>query len=455
MRCPVPRTLITNARLLTLHPGAEFLERAALLVDDGIVAAILDEPEPQDAHAERIDAAGALVLPGLVNAHTHCYSALARGLGLRREPGDFRALLGELWWRLDACLEAEDIELSAMLAGLEGLRLGVTTVFDHHASFGCIDGALERVATGLETVGARGVLCFEVSDRAGRDQARAALQENARHAAAGPGLPSRLGTMLGLHASFTLSDTTLAEAAALARDASLDVHVHVAEDGIDRVPTAVRGTGVVDRLESFGLLGPGGVAAHAVHLEPSEIRRLAAAGMAIAHNPRSNMNNGVGRADAAAMLRAGAQVVLGTDAFGAGVLAEARAATLVQRQEPRLGSGAAIAECLLHANPSLAAAFLPLLGRLLPGAPADIVVTRYVPPTPCTSANVWSHLLHGEIESRVRSVFVDGERVVDEGRSTRVDEAELQAACREHAARLWERFQQATPRWESLPLERP
>lgn len=452
MRCPVPRTVIANARLLTLHPGAVFLEHAGLVLDDGIVAAILDDPEPRDAHADTLDAAGALVLPGLINAHTHCYSSLARGVGLGAEPRDFRALLGDLWWRLDACLEADDIELSAMLAALDGLHLGVTTVFDHHASYGCIAGALERVAAGLETVGARGVVCFEVSDRAGRANAQAALAENARHAAAGASLPSRLGTMLGLHASFTLSDATLAEAAALAREEALDVHVHVAEDTIDRAPAAGRGTGVVDRLARFGLLTPGGLAAHAVHLGADEIRQLAGAGMAVAHNPRSNMNNGVGRADAAAMLRAGAQVALGTDAYGAGILAEARVATLVQRQHPRLGRGDVIAECLMQANPSLAAGFLPLLGRLLPGAPADVVVTRYVPPTPCTAENFWAHLLYGDVESRVRAVFVDGQRVLDEGVSTRVNEAELYGQCREHAARLWERFHRSAPQWETVPL---
>ena len=84
--------------------------------------------------------------------------------------------------------------------------------------------------------------------------------------------------------------------------------------------------------------------------------------------------------------------------------------------------------------------------------PADVVVTRYVPPTPCTEANVWSHLLFGDVEAHVRTVFVDGERVLDEGVSTRLDETQLRAQLREHAAGLWERFRRATPRWEALPL---
>ena len=443
------RTLIANARLLTLHPGAPFLAAASLVLDDGIVAAVLDDPDPRDAHAERVDAEGGLVFPGLVNGHTHCYSSLARGMDAGPPASDFAGLLERLWWRLDACLEAEDVELSALLAARDSLRLGVTTLFDHHASYGCIAGSLEQVASGLEQVGVRGIVCYEVSDRAGKEAAREALDENARHAAAGWSPPFRLGTMLGLHASFTLSDATLEAAAAVAREYGIAVHVHVAEDGVDRVPGARQGTGVVERLLRFGLLEPGAIVAHAVHLEAAEIRSLAAQGVAIAHNARSNMNNGVGRADPGAMARAGAQVVLGTDAYGAGLLAEARAATLLQRQQPRLGSGDVITECLLQGNPSLAAARLPLLGRILPGAPADIVVTRYVPPTPCTEANAWAHLLFGEVEPAVRTVFVAGERVLDEARCTRVEEKALDERCREHAALLWERFHRATPRWQT------
>ncbi len=444
------RTVIANARLLTLHPGAEFFESASLLLEDGLVTAILDDPDATDSHAERLDAGGALVLPGLINAHTHCYSALVRGLDARIGSDDFAALLRDLWWRFDLCLEPEDIEISAMLAGLLSLRLGVTTLFDHHASYGCIEGALERVAAGLETMGARGIVCFEVSDRAGPDAAQAALRENVRHASSGTQSPSRLGSMLGLHASFTLSDATLAAAAELAQQHGLAVHVHVAEAEVDRMGDAASGTGVVSRLERFGLLDRGAIAAHAVHLEDAELRVLAAHGAVIAHNPRSNMNNGVGRADLGRMMHAGVQVALGTDAYGAGVLAEARVATLAQRQHPRRGDGDAVAECALQANPSLASAFLPLLGRLLPGAPADVVVTRYVPPTPMRRENAWAHLLFGDIEAQVRTVFVGGERVLDEGRSTRVDEGELAAQCREHAARLWERFRRAAPSWHTV-----
>lgn len=446
----MPRTLITNARLLTLHPGAELLEGASLLIDDGVIADILNEPEPRDSHAERVDAAGGLVFPGLVNAHTHAYSSLARGLEAAVPEGDFAGLLRSLWWRLDACLEHDDLQPSAMLAALDGLRLGVTTVFDHHASYGCIEGSLEEIARGFEGVGSRGVTCFEVSDRAGRDAARAALAENRRHAVMERRLPSRLGALLGLHASFTLSDETLDEAATLAEDLNLPVHVHAAEDKVDRVEGARDGTGVVTRLQRFGLLRPGSLVAHGVHLEAGELQALAAQGAVLVHNPRSNMNNAVGRADVGSMQRAGLQVALGSDAYGAGMLTEARVATLLQRMAPRLGDGAGLREVLWQGNTALAASFLPLLGKLLPGAPADVVVSASVPPTPLAAQNLWTHCLFGDLESQVRTVFVAGERVLDEGRSTRVDEAELMQRCRERALLLWERFHGSRRQWQEV-----
>ncbi|UCE02149.1 MAG: amidohydrolase family protein, partial [Candidatus Latescibacterota bacterium] len=193
----------------------------------------------------------------------------------------------------------------------------------------------------------------------------------------------------------------------------------------------------------------GAILAHGVHLSSSELGRLAQHAPVVAHNPRSNMNNAVGRADLRAMIRAGVQVALGTDAYAAGVLAEARAATLLQRQQPRIGDGGGVFECLLQANPHLASSYLAGLGRLLPGSPADVVVTRYLPPTPMHRDNVAAHLTFGEVEAAVRSVFVAGERVVDEGRVTRLDEAELCAAGRERASALWERFGTAAPRWHA------
>lgn len=445
------RTLITNARILTLYPGAELLDAASLLLEDGVIVALLDEPEPRDAHAERLDAGGALVLPGLVNAHTHAYSALVRGLQAPIVETDFASLLASLWWKLDACLDLEDVRLSAMWTALEGLRCGVTAVLDHHASFSAIDGSLAAVATGFQAVGQRAVVCFEVSDRLGEENAAAALQENARHAAHARQLPFRLGSMLGLHASFTLSDATLAAAARVAAEHDLRMHIHAAEDRVDRVlQTSADDTGVVERLRRFDLLQPGAVVAHGVHLGTQELRTLAEQGVVVVHNPRSNMNNGVGRADLTAMTRAGVQVGLGTDAYGAGVLDEARVAVLSQRRTPRAGNGAAVAETLLSANPHLLSSWLPGAGRLGPGSPADVVVTRYVPPTPLDATNAWSHLLFGNVEAQLRSVFVAGERVVDEGRCTRIDEAELALQCRERAAALWERFRAASFTWRDV-----
>jgi cytosine/adenosine deaminase-related metal-dependent hydrolase len=175
----------------------------------------------------------------------------------------------------------------------------------------------------LDAAGQRGVICFEVSDRAGAACGRSgAARERALRDRERPG-PFALGAMLGLHASFTLADATLEAASDLVRRTGLRVHIHVAEDPVDRI-AARRDSGQRHRRDAsthFGLLQPGAIAAHALHLDA----RRDAAGSAeldvfVAHNARSNMNNGVGRADLTAWSRAGVQVGLGTDGYGAGML---------------------------------------------------------------------------------------------------------------------------------------
>ncbi|MBD3335089.1 MAG: amidohydrolase family protein, partial [Candidatus Eisenbacteria bacterium] len=138
----------------------------------------VDAP-PKPADVTRLDAGGRLVTPGLVNAHTHIYSALARGIALKdAPPRKFDEILGRLWWRLDRALTLEEIALSAKLHGWECLRAGVTAIFDHHSSQTAIRGSLATIATALEELGLRAVLAFEVSDRDGPEAVRQGIAEN-------------------------------------------------------------------------------------------------------------------------------------------------------------------------------------------------------------------------------------------------------------------------------------
>ena len=410
------------------------------------------------ASLRRIDCSGRLVIPGNVCAHTHVYSALARGMPYHlAPPTSFVEILQRVWWRLDRALDPVTIRASALVGGLEALRAGTTTLVDHHASPNAIDGSLEIVADALAEVGIRSVLCYETTDRDGDAGARMGLDENARflRAIAGGGYPLARG-MVGGHASFTLSDDTLDAVADLARTTEAGLHIHAAEDAADEADAVARtGLRVVDRLLALGALDARTLLAHGVHLSRHEVDAVIAAGAVVAHNPRSNMNNGVGRAP---VVDLGDRIVLGTDGIGADMFEESRVAWFRRREETlavgpdwalgRLAAGAAIPARLFGE---------PQLGRLVPGAPADLVVLDGLLPTPVDAGTFGGHWMFGLSAAAVRDVVVAGELVVADRRSTRVDEDALAAEARAAARSLWERLETIgphpiSPRTGALPV---
>ncbi len=434
-----PATVVTSfGPEAAVLPGAGVVwegERILAVGPHGVLAERFPE-------AERLEAAGGLLVPGLVNLHHHCYSALARGL----DPGvpltDFGRVLGGLWWRLDRALDRESVRLSAEITLAACIRWGCTTLFDHHASPSFLRGSLDTLAAAVERAGLRGVLCYEVSDRNGHAEALAGLEENLDFAARHGDHPAIRG-MLGLHASFTLAEETLARAAS-GRPPGLGIHVHVAEDRLDVELSRERhGAGPVERLERHGLLDTHALLAHGVHLEAEDRETVAASGAVIVHNPESNANNAVGTLDLGAALAAGCRVGLGTDGMSSRMLGALRAALLAGRAatgDP--ASGFHEVALLLHVGARRAAEAFgePLLGRLEPGAPADLVVLEDHPPTPVGPANLLGHLVYGAAEAPVRHTVARGRVLLRDGRHTTLDPAALAAEARAVAPVLWERF---------------
>jgi cytosine/adenosine deaminase-related metal-dependent hydrolase len=335
--------------------------------------------------------------PGLVCAHHHLYSALARGMPAPpATPGDFAQILEQVWWRLDTALDLEMLRASARLGAVEALLAGTTGIVDHHESPNAIEGSLDVIADACAEVGVRVVCAYGVTDRHGGDGARRGLAENERFVRAGG------RGLVGAHAAFTCTDDTLAAAAGLARDLGVGVHIHVAEGP----PDAEAGA----RLER--LAADDWLLVHCVGLD----RELPGT---IAHNPRSNMNNGVGYARPARRPNA---VVLGTDGIGADMLEEVRLAYVAHRADD------------VTATPETAWSWLANGERLIPECTADRVTWTYdhidspwhVAFTPGT---------------RVTDVVAgDGEVLVRDGRPTRVDLDEVRAHAAEQAARLFERL---------------
>ncbi len=385
----------------------------------------------------RRDCSGTLVLPGSVCAHHHLYSALSRGMPYRLEPpASFLQILQRVWWRLDRALDEPSVRLSALVGGLEAVRAGTTTVIDHHASPNFVDGSLDVIADALAEIGLRSVLCYEVSDRDGLPRAAAGVAENRRFLA---GRRRLTRGMVGAHASFTLSDDTLAACAQAAAAAGCGIHIHVAEDRADQDDSvACYGVRVVERLGSAGVLTGDALLAHCVHVSDFEAADITACGATVAHNPRSNMNNRVGYPSLA---RLGQRVALGTDGIGGDMITESQlgyfrateagAATAPAWPLERLAEGGQLAGRIFGE---------PQLGSIAAGAPADLTVLGYDPPAPLSAANLPGHWVFGVAAGRVRDVLVAGELVIADGRSTRVDEAKIAEAAAREAARLWARL---------------
>jgi len=424
--------LAGGAVVTSLDPVA--MTRADVLVRDGRIVGLgpVDAPD-----AELIDCSGCLVIPGNVCAHHHLYSALARGMPYRLEPPEsFVQVLQRVWWRLDRALDEEAVWLSAWSGGADALLAGTTTIVDHHASPNAIAGSLDGIAEALGDLGARSVLCYEVTDRDGPERATAGLEENLRFCKGG--FPLALG-MVGAHASFTLSTETLAGCVEVARDADAGIHIHVAEDEADERDALARfGVRVVERLAEAGALGPRSLLAHCVHVDEREIALIRQTGAWVAHNARSNMNNRVGRAPIGAL---GPTVALGTDGIDGDLFAESRTAFWRAREaDPSVGPSWILERMAASARFAAAVYEEPLLGTIRPSAPADLVVLAYDPPTPVTAENLAGHWAFGLSARHVRDVLVHGDVVVRKRRLTRVDEPEVRARCRGAAAELWRRM---------------
>ena len=246
-------------------------------------------------------------------AHTHFYSAFSRGMAIPGlAPKDFPEILERLWWPLDKSLLEEDIRYSALLSLVDAIKHGTTTLIDHHASPNAIDGSLDIIAEAVDKSGARGVLCYEVTDRDGPDKAAAGIKENLRfinRLAANP--HPRLAATFGLHASLTLSGATL-QACRAAVPEGTGFHIHAAESDADEWDSINKsGMRVIDRLQKHEILGPKTISAHCVHIDAREMEILADTGTWVSHQPRSNMNNAVGVAPVESMMRAGVQSLPG------------------------------------------------------------------------------------------------------------------------------------------------
>lgn len=448
------KLLLGPGTVITFGEQNRVINDAGVLIDGALIAAVGKYSDLISQHegVPTLDAGGRVILPGLVNAHMHFYSTFARGMALKDPPPEnFVQVLERLWWRLDKALGPEDCYLSAAIPILAGIRYGVTTYIDHHASPFYREqtplGSLEEVAQAVIDSGVRACLCYEVSDRDGEVIAHGGLSENERFIEMcrdGHG-DGRLSGMIGLHAQFTCGDKTLEDARQLNEYLHAGFHIHCAEDAADTADAKKRGfAGAVARLAEFEILGDHSILAHCIHVSDAEIEMIARTKTAVVHQPTSNMNNAVGAAAITKIKKAGALVGVGTDGMSPNVLDDFRTSSWLMRHrsgDPREGWLESF-DLLTKGNPAIASRYFPHpVGTLAPGAFADIAVMDYYPPTPLTDASALGHVLFGLAYATAWHTICHGEVLLKEKILQRqIDESELAARAREHAADLWERF---------------
>ncbi|PIE90563.1 MAG: chlorohydrolase [Acidobacteria bacterium] len=414
-----------------------------VLIEDSKITSIEKLKIPPE-NSQCIDGSNKLLMPGLINAHTHFYSAFARGYSNIPAVHCFHDVLENLWWKLDRELTEEACYYSALIGCIEAIKAGTTTLVDHHAAphaFG-----LNQVSKAVQETHLRACLCYEVSDRDGPEIAQRGIQENDFFLSRLQDNPSdTLKGLFGLHASFTLTDETLKTVSSLVDKHQTGIHIHLAEDQLDQDHAErnyrLRAT---HRLENAGLLNSKALLAHGVHLNQFERQLINKHACFLVHNPQSNMNNAVGAANLHAWHREGLSFGLGTDAMTYNMLEELRVAIWLQKLrggDPSLGFVPAT-QALFQGNPKLAERIWGLpLGRIAEKGPADVILYNYQPYTDLSEENILGHIVFGVSQADVHSTIVNGKLLMHDGKLLGLDESEIYKHAKLLADELWKKME--------------
>lgn len=430
--------LLHNLRILDPFGEREILEHASILLEGEQIKFVGRGFSHVDFEGQILDMQGKTVLPGMINAHTHLYSTLAMGMPPPAvKPRNFVEHLEQIWWKLDRSLDQASTRASFQAGIAECLTNGTTTVIDHHASPNYIGGSLEVLAQVAESFGINVSLCFESSDRNGSTNFADELAENLRAMKNFKGNPF-VAPLLGLHASFTLSDESLKMVAEhLQEYQDWGIHIHVAEDLADEKDAQRRGyPSVIQRLDHFKLLSNRSMIIHGIFMSREDRHTLLKAGCNLVHNPSSNANNGVGilGSETIESMHAG----LGTDGMQFNMLKEAKEGTLIRSAVD--GSEVNYLELLFKNNPDIAVRiFDRLIGHIEEEAQADLVFYDYHPRTDLRAENWTSHLLFGL--GLPTDVMTRGEFRIRNSQFVDADIASIRANARKQSTHLWDAMQ--------------
>ncbi|KAF0151348.1 MAG: Amidohydrolase [Ignavibacteria bacterium] len=382
-----------------------------LLITSGIISKIRPKnffsflKNPTRVGKDSYNAFGRVLTIPNVNFHDHIYSRLAKGLPLKGKFDSFQNVLKNLWWKLDRALDRDMIKASAQAAAIDSIQNGVTYIFDHHSSQSEIKNSLNVIKNVLDDFSLRGVLCFETTDRNSSSSAVDGLSENVSFL---NDANENFKAMLGLHASFTISDETLLEAKKVLGK-NWGIHIHVAEDESDnRLSMEYSGALPVSRLKKYKLMNDKSILVHGVHLQQKDYLKIIEADSAIAFCLDSNMNNSVGMPQFTKIPNP-IPLLIGTDGMHSNIARSFKQLFLISRNQGMSSeqSFSLIKKIYFDQN-NFVKKYFNDFTSLMEKERADFIVWDYVPPTPINKENFWGHFIYGILEARILSVVQKG-----------------------------------------------
>ncbi len=411
-----------------IHWDSLEFQAADILVEekpDGKITLMKPGTAETDGHTV-IDCNGKLVTKSFAICHHHVYSALARGMPAPpKSPVNFREILQYIWWTLDKSLDEETIRYSALVTAMAAAKAGSTFVIDHHASPNCIEGSLDIIAEAFDEVGVSHLLCYEATDRDGMDKAEKGLAETARY------LEKRQG-LVGLHASFTVGEKTLAAAVELMQHFNSGIHIHLAEDKYDQehclreyYQRVTQRLNEADALESSKT-----ILVHGLHLDAEERKLLNKKTCWIAQNMESNLKNKVGLFN---RKKLGDNIMLGTDGMHSDMLRSARAAFFAGQVVDTISFNDTYKRFRNVHN------YLSV-NEFKGDADNNLVVLDYNSPTEVTKDNFTGHFVFGISAEHVRDVIANGKLIVENHVLKSIDEQAVLNEAAKQAKKLWKKM---------------
>lgn len=385
---------------------------------------------------EVYDCNNQILMPGLVNCHSHIYSTFARGWITEFDPKSFVELLEQMWWKLDKVLDEKDIYYSGLVSGIEFIKNGVTTVVDHHASGRKIKGSLNLLKRALcDYLGIRGVFCFESSDRFPIDEC---IEENIEFSKTNSNMAKGL---FGMHACLTLSDDSLKKIAD--KSQGVPIHIHVGESDEDNITSLKKYNKTpIERLEEYGLLRENSILSHCIYLSENDMDILKKYKVYVALNPTSNFNNAVGLADVLELEKREIKCLLGNDGLGFNLTRDMINLMFGMHLKYKNPTAYALGDIkkIIENNYEYASNILGCkLGKIEEGYEADFLTLEYTAPTPITENNLFGHFFYGMLDNfKPKNVWCNGEIRLKDYKVLQ-DEEKIYKESTQIAHEIWEK----------------